>query len=97
MEYRNDHFLDEYTLKNTEPKVYQPRSKPPKSGKFSKWIVVVSILTILAYTGAVMYFVWHDKFVPDSLIYSFFAAFAVELSAMAGIKIKEKQGGFNGR
>jgi hypothetical protein len=60
--------------------------------KFSKKIVTVSILTVLAYTGAVLYFVWHDKFVPDSLTYSFFAMFAVELSALAGIRIKEKGG-----
>ncbi len=72
---------------------YQPRSSKqikPKS-RFSKIIVVLSILTILAYTSVVLFFVWHDRYVPDSLTYSFFAAFAVELSALAGIKVKDKQ------
>lgn len=63
--------------------------------KFSKKIVIVSIITVLLYTGAVLYFVWHDKFVPDSLTYSFFAMFAVELSALAGIKIKDRFDNYN--
>ena len=58
--------------------------------KFSKFIVTLSILILLAYTSAVLWFVWQGLYVPDSLTYSFFGAFAVELSAVAGIKIKEK-------
>ena len=61
-----------------------------KEGLFSKVIVVFSILTILAYTAAVLWFTWLGLYVPDSLTYSFFGAFAIELSALAGIKIKEK-------
>lgn len=58
--------------------------------KFSKFIVTLSILLIVTYTAAVLWFVWQGLYVPDSLTYSFFGAFAVELSAVAGIKIKEK-------
>jgi len=58
--------------------------------RFSKFIVTLSILLIVTYTVAVLWFVWQGLHVPDSLTYSFFAAFAVELSAVAGIKIKEK-------
>ena len=57
--------------------------------KFSKGIVFLSIVTLIAYTAVVLYFVWHGRHVPDSLTYAFFGAFAVELSALAGIKIKE--------
>ena len=69
---------------------YMPRSKPPKDGRFSKVIVVFSILTILAYTAAVLYCTWYGRYVPDSLTYSFFAAFSIELSALAGIRIKTR-------
>ncbi len=74
---------------------YQSRNKQiqPKS-RFSKFIVVLSILTILAYTATVLYFAWHNVFVPDSLTYSFYGAFAVELSALAGIEIKSKVRGY---
>jgi len=64
--------------------------------KFSKRIVMLSIMTILLYTAVVLYFNWHGKFVPDSLTYSFFAAFSVELSALAGIRIKENYEGKEG-
>jgi len=57
--------------------------------KFSKVIVVLSFITVLTYTAVHLYFSWHDKFIPDSLTYSFYGMFAVELSALAGIKIKE--------
>ena len=74
---------------------YQPRIKRKEvSGRFSKKIVIVSILTILAYTATVLYFTWYGRYVPDSLTYSFFAAFSVELSALAGIRIKENKGGY---
>jgi hypothetical protein len=53
-------------------------------------------MTILLYTAVVLYFNWHGKFVPDSLTYSFFAAFSVELSALAGIRIKENYEGKEG-
>ena len=64
-------------------------SNLPRKKDFSKFIVVLSILTILAYTVTALYFVWHEKFIPDSLTYSFYGVFGVELSALAGIKIKE--------
>jgi len=91
---------DKPNFNGHEPEFYSTQSKPVKYGKFAKWIeegkfskliVIVSILTMLAYTATVLFFSWHDKFVPDSLTYSFFGAFAVELSALAGIKVKERQ------
>ncbi len=61
--------------------------------KFSKFIVALSILSIWMYTATVIYCIWHGKVVPDSLTYSFYGVFGVELSVLAGIKIKEKRSG----
>ena len=63
--------------------------KPLNLNKFSKIIVAISILSILVYTSIVLYFSWYDKFIPDSLTYSFYGVFGIELSALAGIRIKE--------
>ena len=63
--------------------------------KFSKRIVVLSILTVIAYTGIVLYLSWHGRLVPDSLTYSFFGAMSIELTALAGIKIKESKEDLN--
>ncbi len=89
-DYETDHSMVDNINWGLGHEHYQPRSKKPKS-KFSKFIVVISILTILAYTATALYFTWYGKYIPDSLTYSFFAAFAVELSALAGIRIKENK------
>jgi len=58
--------------------------------KFSKIIVISCIATILLFTAVVLLLCANDKSVPDSLIYSFFGVFGIELAALAGIKIKER-------
>lgn len=68
------------------------RDTQKENHNFSKVIVVFSILTILTYTATVLYFAWNGKYVPDSLTYAFYGVFGVELSALAGIKIKETGG-----
>ena len=74
---------------------YQPGIQPQDdSDDFSKQVVIFSIAAIMLYTAVVLFFVWHDKFVPDSLTYSYFGSFAVELSAVAGIKINKTRGGY---
>jgi hypothetical protein len=73
---------------------YQPRLQPRDEGDdFSKRVVIFSIAAIMLYTAVVLFFTWHGKFVPDSLTYSYFGSFAVELSAIAGIKINKTKGG----
>jgi hypothetical protein len=57
------------------------------------------ILAILGITTAIFIivcfaFVWHNKVIPDSLIYSYFAAIGGEGFVMGWIKnTKEKNGG----
>ena len=58
--------------------------------RFSKVIVVFSITTILAYTAVDLMLLVEGYHVPDSLRYCFYGAFSIELSALAGIKVKEK-------
>ena len=58
--------------------------------RFSKLIVLLSILTVISYIIAVFLMIIEGYHVPDSLTYSVFGMFGVELSALAGIKIKDK-------
>jgi len=72
---------------------YVPRlNRIGSATDFSKTMVVFSILILLAYTAVHLFFSWHEKYIPDSLTYSVFTAFSIELSALAGIKITEKKG-----
>ena len=57
--------------------------------KFSKTVVVFSILTILSFTISVLFLSWMMIPVPDSLIYAFFGFFGAEMLALAGIRGKE--------
>ena len=72
---------------------YNPRAEKHNK-KFSKRIVILSILSVLIYTAIVLYFSWYEHTVPDSLTYSFYGVFGIELGALAGIKIKESKGGY---
>ncbi len=69
---------------------YIGRSRIRRKGQFSKLIVLLSILTVISYTVATFMMIIEGYHVPDSLTYSFFGAFAVELSALAGIKVRDK-------
>jgi len=56
-------------------------------GKFSKGVVIFSVVAVLVFTAVTFFFVWHGRYIPDSIVYSFYGMFGVELSALAGIKI----------
>lgn len=58
---------------------------------FSKTIVVFAFITVLAYVAIVLYFSWHDRLVPDSLTYSFFAAIVGEFSVLGWIKVSKNK------
>lgn len=60
-------------------------------GKFSKGIVALSFITIIIFTATVFVFSWYYRPIPDSLIYSFFAAMSVELGALAGIRVSKQR------
>ncbi len=62
-----------------------------KEKQFSKTIVVFSLITVLVFTGIILFFYWNMRQVPDSVIYSFYALFGVELASLAGIKKKEEE------
>ncbi len=69
----------------------QKALKPNKNrNRFSKYIVILSILTLLVYAGLVLYFYWHGRMVPSELTYSMFAFFGTEMVALAYINGKEK-------
>ncbi len=72
---------------------YQPRSeirKKKKKIKFTKAIVVTLIIAIIAYVAAVFWFVWHGKYPPDSLTYTFLPAIIGQLGIMGAIERKKK-------
>lgn len=51
--------------------------------KFSKFIVVLSIVSIYLYTATVFIFSWFGKFVPSELTVAYYSFFAVEMMALA--------------
>lgn len=67
-----------------------------RDNRFSKFVVLLSLFTLLGYTAAMFVFSWFGRTMPDSLTYSFFGAFSVELSALAwltrGGKKKQDRG-----
>ena len=73
---------------------YTGRAKKDSPAKrkhgFSKFWVSFLILTIIAYVATVFYFVWHGKYVPDSLNYTFLPAIFGQLANMAFIARKGK-------
>lgn len=55
--------------------------------------VIVAIINLTWYTIACLVAAFLDKMVPDALTVAWFSAWTVELGLLAGIKIKEKNGG----
>ena len=51
--------------------------------KFSKFIVLLSIISIYLYTATVLIFCWFGKFVPSELTVAYYSFFAVEMMALA--------------
>ena len=76
---------------------YQPRSlnHERESDDFSKRVVIFSFVVVLLFYATCFYFIWHGRFIPDSMIYSFTSLFGVELGYVAGIKINKQRGGLN--
>ena len=58
----------------------------------NKILITLGITTVI-FMVVCFWFVWFGKFVPDSLIYSYFAAIGTEGFVMGWIKnVKEKNG-----
>lgn len=51
----------------------------------NKTLIVMGITTVI-FMLACFFFIWHDKVIPDSLIYSFFAAVGTEGCVLGWIK-----------
>jgi len=66
------------------------RQKKKDNHLFLKCLVVFLILTIIAYVVTVFWFVWNDKFVPDSLNYTFLPSIIAQLGLMHNITRKNK-------
>lgn len=72
-------------------------------GTMDKILILLGITTI-AFMAVCFWFIWHDKIIPDSLIYSYFAAIGTEGFVMGWIKNvkckvqveKTKEDEFNG-
>lgn len=69
------------------------RSKKKKKGWFSKILIVALILTLLIFTGVMIWVFVKTGDVPDSLVYSFIGAITGELSILGGIKNNETKFG----
>lgn len=54
-------------------------------GVMNKILILLGITTVI-FIGVVLGFVWYGKVVPDSLIYSYFAAIGTEGFIMGWIK-----------
>ena len=54
-------------------------------GVMNKILILLGITTVI-FIGVVLGFVWYGKIVPDSLIYSYFAAIGTEGFVMGWIK-----------
>lgn len=55
--------------------------------------VIVAVINLIWYTVACLVAAFMDKLVPDALTVAWFSAWTVELGLLAGIKIKDKNGG----
>jgi hypothetical protein len=59
-------------------------------------ILILLGVTTLIFLAVCFMFIWNDKIIPDSLIYSYFAAIGTEGFVMGWIKnVKEKNNGNN--
>lgn len=65
-------------------------------GTMNKILILLGITT-LVFLAVCFMFIWHDKIIPDSLIYSYFAAIGTEGFVMGWIKnAKLKEGKSDG-
>ena len=66
------------------------------SGLFSKIVIATCFIALIIFISAVMYFIWHGKAVPDSLIYATSTAISVEFLACAWRTKKNGNGSSGG-
>lgn len=66
-------------------------------GLFSKIVILICFLTLIGFIAGVMFFYWHGRTVPDSLIYSTFTAISVEFLALAWRTKEDGKGKINAR
>ena len=64
-------------------------------GTMNKILILLGVTTVIFLTVCFV-FIWYEKIIPDSLIYSYFAAIGTEGFVMGWIKnVKEKNNGNN--
>lgn len=64
-------------------------------GTMNKILILLGVTTVIFLTVC-FGFIWYEKIIPDSLIYSYFAAIGTEGFVMGWIKnVKEKNNGNN--
>ena len=51
--------------------------------KFSKFVVILTVISIYAYTATVLIFSWFGKIVPSELTVAYYSFFSVEMMALA--------------
>ncbi len=56
---------------------------------FLKIVLATGFILTIVFTVVVLFFVWYDKYVPDSLIIAWFGAMSVE--AVSGVLLKVKE------
>ena len=66
-------------------------------GTMNKILILLGVTTVIFLTVC-FGFIWYEKIIPDSLIYSYFAAIGTEGFVMGWIKnVKEKSNGNNNK
>ena len=55
-------------------------------------ILVILGITTLSFMALCFYFIWHNRLIPDSLIYSYFSAIGAEGFIMGWIKTVKTKG-----
>ena len=57
----------------------------------NKILIILGITTIV-FIAVCFYFIWHNRLIPDSLIYSYFSAIGAEGFIMGWIKTVKTKG-----
>lgn len=58
----------------------------PKPRKYSKLIVALCLVTIIAYTVTCLFYLWNGKPLNDTLTILFFGCFGLEFASLAFIR-----------
>lgn len=79
-----DHLEDQY---EGWEDLDEPEDKPKPA--YSKVIVVICLITIIAYTATCFVYLWNGKPLNDTLTVLFFGCFGIEFASLAFIKGRE--------